>query len=129
MEAPPAEVRPDDEGLLASYLADIAQYPPLSPAQERELVRVIRTAPEPEASMSRRRLIQANLERVVSIAEQYRWAHLPFLDLIMEGNLGLMRAVERYDPAKPSSFGAIAAWHARQVIQRAIGRFPAGAVG
>ena len=129
MEAPPAEVAGDDEGLPASYLADIAQYPPLSPAEERDLARVIRTAPEPEASMNRRRLIESNLELVVSIAEQYRWAHLRFSDLILEGNLGLMRAVERYDPAKPSSFDAIAAWHARQMIQRAIGRFPAGAGG
>ena len=119
-----------DERLLASYLADIAQYPVLDATEERRLARTVRTVPKPEmAWMCQRRLVQANLHRVVSIAEEYRGTGLPILDLILEGNLGLMQAVERYDPADASSFGSVAAWHARQRIQRAIGRFSAGAGG
>jgi RNA polymerase primary sigma factor len=120
----------DDERLLANYLADIGQYPELSEAEERRLVRTIRTAPRPEtAGMCQRRLIQANLRRIVAIVEEYRWTGLSFLDLILEGNLGLMRAVEWYDPDDASSFGAFAAWQARQLVQRAVGRFPPGAGG
>ena len=120
----------DDERLLADYLADIARYPELSTAEERRLVRTMRTAPRPETAwMCQRRLVQANLPRIVSIVEEYRWTGLSFLDLILEGNLGLMRAVERYDPAGASSFGAVAAWQARQLIQRAVGRFPDRAGG
>jgi DNA-directed RNA polymerase sigma subunit (sigma70/sigma32) len=118
----------DDDRLLADYLADVARYPALDEAEERRLVRTVRTVPRPEmASRCERRLIEANLQRVVSIAEEYRWTGRPFLDLIMEGNLGLMRAVKLYDPDDASTFGAVAAWHARQLIQRDIGRFPAGA--
>ena len=120
----------DDERLLADYLADIARYPVLNASEERRLARTVRTVPRREmAWMCQRRLIQANLRRVVSVAEEYRWTGLPFLDLIQEGNLGLMQAVERYDPTDASSFGSVASWHARQRIQRAIGRFSAGAGG
>jgi DNA-directed RNA polymerase sigma subunit (sigma70/sigma32) len=120
----------DDERLLANYLADIAQFPVLSAAEERRLVRTIRTAPDPQtAGICQRRLVQANLQRIVSIVEEYRWSGLPFLDLILEGNLGLMRAVEWYDPADASSFGTVASWHARQLIQRAVGCFRDGAGG
>ena len=120
----------DDDRLLANYLADIARYPALSGAEERRLVRTMRTAPRRETvGMCQRRIVQANLRRVVSIAEEYRRIGVPFLDLIQEGNLGLMRAVERYDPDTASSFGSVAAWHARQRMQRAVGRFPAGAGG
>jgi DNA-directed RNA polymerase sigma subunit (sigma70/sigma32) len=79
--------------------------------------------------MCLRRLVQANLQRIVSIVEEYQWTGLPSLGLILEGNLGLMRAVDWYDPAGASSFGTVAGWHARQLIQRAVGRFPDGAGG
>jgi DNA-directed RNA polymerase sigma subunit (sigma70/sigma32) len=116
----------DDEALLANYLADIARYPTLTADEERELIRSIRDAGEPEAGLGERRLIQSNLKLVVSIAERYRWAALPFLDVIQEGNLGLMRAVRQFDPAKASPFGAVAAWCIRTQIERSVGRFPAG---
>ncbi len=118
-----------DEELLAKYLADIAQYPPLSPDEERELVRVVRTASEPEAWMNERRLIQSNLRLVVSIAEEYRSTATSFLDLIQEGNLGLLRAVQQYDPATAPSFGSVVAGYARENIERAVDRFPDGAGG
>jgi DNA-directed RNA polymerase sigma subunit (sigma70/sigma32) len=117
----------DGERLLAKYLTDIAQYSALSESEERRLVRTVRTVPKPEmASRCKRRLIQANLQRVVSIAEEYRGTGLPFLDLIQEGNLGLMRAVEWYDPDDASTFGSVAAGHARELIEHAVGCFPAG---
>jgi RNA polymerase primary sigma factor len=113
----------DDERLLANYLADIARYPALSASEQRRLVRTMRTAPRPETAwMCQRRLIQANLRRIVSVAENYRWTGLPFLDLIQEGNLGLMRAVEWYNPGTASTFGSFAAWQARLRIQRIVGR-------
>ncbi len=73
-----------------------------------------------EGDMARRRFIQANLRLVVSIAKRYPNSGLPFLDLIQEGNLGLIRAVEKFEYRKGFKFSTYATWWIRQAITRAI---------
>ena len=105
----------DDDELLANYLADIARYPRLSRAEEMELARSARDD-------RRRLLIQANLGVVVSIARRYEGEGLPLLELIQEGNLGLMRALERYDPTRGYRLTTFASWWIHKAITDAIDR-------
>ena len=86
-----------------------------TPRRRRELQRTIRNA-----SDARRRFIQANLRLVVSVARKYEASGLPVLDLIQEGNLGLMRAVEKFDHTQGFKFSTYATWWIRQAIGRAI---------
>jgi RNA polymerase primary sigma factor len=73
-----------------------------------------------EGLLARRRFIQANLRLVVSIAKRYQHSGLPFLDLVQEGNLGLIRAVEKFEYRKGFKFSTYATWWIRQAISRAI---------
>jgi hypothetical protein len=104
-----------DDTLLAGYISAIAEYPRLSRADEIELAQSIRDD-------ARRLLIQSNLQLVVTIARRYDGQGLSLLDLIQEGNLGLMRAAERFDPTKGYRFSTFAAWWVRQAIEAALGR-------
>ena len=101
---------------LQTYLREIQRIPLLSIEEEVELALRVREG-DPEA---RNEMVQANLRLVVSIAKQYSSKGLPLLDLIEEGNLGLMRAVERFDPDEECRFSTYATYWIKQAIRRAL---------
>ncbi len=98
------------------YLKDIGRVPLLSGEEEVELARRMQNGDE----TAKRRLSEANLRLVVSIAKRYVGRGMLFLDLIQEGNLGLMKAVEKFDYQKGFKFSTYATWWIRQSITRAI---------
>jgi len=108
-------------GLTAVERSDTAEavipqdLEPVDPARRLALKRVIRKGAE-----AREELTQANLRLVVSIAKRYASTNMPLLDLVQEGNLGLMRAVEKFDGEKGFKFSTYATWWIRQAITRAI---------
>ena len=101
---------------LKTYLREIGRIPLLTPQQEIELAKKINKG-DPAA---RERMINANLRLVVTIAHDYANLGLPLLDLISEGNIGLTKAVERFDPAKGAKLSTYAAWWIKQSIKRAL---------
>ena len=108
------EVSMDDP--VKMYLKDIGKVPLLSPAEETELAKRMMDGDED----AKRLLSEANLRLVVSIAKRYMGRGMHFLDLIQEGNLGLMKAVEKFDYQKGFKFSTYATWWIRQAITRAI---------
>ena len=137
-------VERDEEDLVRLYLTDIGQYPlltkegevrlaqqieagveartalaakddSLAPARKRELKRNLKRGDD-----AQRTFVQSNLRLVVSIAKKYQASGLPLLDLIQEGNLGLMHAVEKFDWRKGFKFSTYATWWIRQAITRSI---------
>ena len=98
------------------YLKDIGRVPLLSPDDEIELARRMQDGDED----AKKKLSEANLRLVVSIAKRYVGRGMLFLDLIQEGNLGLMKAVEKFDYQKGFKFSTYATWWIRQAITRAI---------
>ncbi len=101
------------------YLREIGKIPLLTAQQEIELARKIE-AGGAEGAIAKRKLTQANLRLVVSIAKKYVGRGMLFLDLIQEGNLGLIRAAEKFDHSRGFKFSTYATWWIRQAITRAI---------
>jgi RNA polymerase primary sigma factor len=101
---------------LQLFLRETGRHPLLTAAQEVELAKRI----EAGDLLARQRMIQANLRLVISIAKNYRNQGLPFLDLIQEGTLGLMRAVEKFDWRRGYKFSTYATWWIRQAVARAL---------
>jgi RNA polymerase primary sigma factor len=101
---------------LHRYLREIGRIPLLTPQQEIELAAKIKKG-DAEA---RERMINSNLRLVVTIAHDYANLGLPLLDLISEGNIGLTKAVERFDPAKGAKLSTYAMWWIKQSIKRAL---------
>ncbi|MGA7391883.1 MAG: RNA polymerase sigma factor RpoD/SigA [Terrimicrobiaceae bacterium] len=106
----------ENEAGFQHYLRQITQIPLLTPEQEIKLARQIRRGDQ----RARTEMVSANLRLVVKIARDYVNLGLPLLDLISEGNIGLMKAVERFDPRKGSKLSTYASWWIRQSIKRAL---------
>lgn len=115
VEIPPAELERYDDAIKI-YLRDIQRTPLLNAESEKELARKI----EKGDKAARDKMIESNLRLVVKIAKRYVNRGLPFLDLIEEGNLGLIKAVERFNLAKECRFSTYATWWIRQAIERAL---------
>ncbi len=141
---PKVRVERDEEDLVRLYLTDIGQYPLLNKDDEVRLAQAIEAGHEARQALEKggreitatrkrelrklyqggelaeRTFVQSNLRLVVSIAKKYQASGLPLLDLVQEGNLGLMHAVEKFDWRKGFKFSTYATWWIRQAITRGI---------
>jgi len=108
-----------DEKSISDYLADISKIPELSIEEEIELAQDIHKGGE-KAERAKERLVNANLRFVVSVSKQYQGMGLPLPDLINEGNIGLIKAAERFDEKRGFKFISYAVWWIRQGIIQAV---------
>ncbi|MFN8186849.1 MAG: sigma-70 family RNA polymerase sigma factor [Gaiellales bacterium] len=113
---PEEQVAPETQDPLKLYVRQIGGGPLLTAAEERELAR----RKDAGDDAAKRKLIESNLRLVMSIARNYSNAGVPLLDLIQEGNLGLIRAVEKFDGSRGFKLSTYATWWIRQSITRAI---------
>lgn len=104
------------EDSIQKYLKEISQYPLLTPIEEQQLIQKVLLGDE----IAREQLISSNLRLVVSIARQYRNCGIPFADLIQEGNVGLIKAVDSFNPSFGTRFSTYATNWIRQKIGRAL---------
>jgi len=109
-------MRDDREGALGAYLKEIGEIPLLTRADEVRLGKRIKKGDR----AAREHMIRANLRLVVKIAHDYAGLGLPLLDLISEGNIGLMKGVERFDPNRGTKFSTYGAWWIKQSVRRAL---------
>src|ERR1043166_4130383 len=110
------EERDESYDLLNHYLQEISRIPRLTPERERELGKRV----QQNDKSALEELVKANLRFVVSYAKRYRNSHVLFLDLINEGNIGLIHAAKKYDPDKNVKFITYAVWWIRQAILHAL---------
>jgi len=110
------ETRETSRANLGVYLAEIACIPLLTREEEQALARRVQAGDE----AAKQRLVEANLRLVVQIARRYLNRGLPLPDLIEEGNLGLLRAVEKFEPERGTRFSTYATWWIRQAVTRAL---------
>ncbi|MBI3554955.1 MAG: RNA polymerase factor sigma-32 [Deltaproteobacteria bacterium] len=108
---------PQHKDLLKRYLEEVSRYELLTPQEEFELASRLKDTGDLEAA---RRMVRANLRLVVKIAMEYRSAYQNVLDLIQEGNIGLMKAVSKFDPAKGAKLSYYAGWWIRSYILKYI---------
>jgi RNA polymerase primary sigma factor len=116
MIQPQRDSRSSDENILSIYLKEINKVPLLTREEEQDYAR---SAAEGD-KIAKNKLIQANLRFVVNVAKKYQNQGLPLADLISEGNIGLMNAIERFDVSKGYHFISYAVWWIRQAILKAI---------
>ena len=107
------------ENGLSTYLTEISKVSLLTTPEE---IRLAKAAQAGDGD-ARRRIIVANLRLVVSIAKKYLYYGLPLLDLIEEGNMGLMKAVDRFDPDRGCKFSTYATWWIRQAVTRSLSNY------
>ena len=105
-----------DNDTMKLYMQNIGQFPLVSPEEEIELAAKITDGDDD----AKQKLIRSNLRLVVKIAHDFKGLGLPLLDLISEGNIGLMRAVEKFDPSKGAKLSSYAAWWIKQSMRRAL---------
>ncbi len=106
----------DDANILSMYLKEINRIPLLKPEEEVLLARRAQNGEE----FARRKMIESNLRFVVNVAKKYQNQGMPLVDLINEGNIGLMTALDKFDPEKGYHFISYAVWWIRQAIMKAI---------
>ncbi|MDD4202641.1 MAG: sigma-70 family RNA polymerase sigma factor [Candidatus Omnitrophica bacterium] len=105
---------------LKRYLKDIKDVPLLTAEEEVSLAQQMKNGSKKVGEKARQTMIKSNLRLVISIAKKYSYLGVPMMDLIEEGNLGLMKAVEKFDDEKGYRFSTYAAWWIKQYITRAI---------
>ena len=110
----------DTNRALSKYLEEIAKYEPLKPAEEVRLAKLVKSNDLNKALRALKKLTEANLRFVVSVAKNYQGQGLPLTDLINEGNLGLIKAAERFDETRGFKFISYAVWWIRQSILQAL---------
>ena len=110
------ELSASEKTPLRLYLNDIGKYPLLTPEEEVTLAKKIKRGDK----KAKEKMIRSNLRLVVKIAQDYNHFGLPYLDLISEGNIGLIKAIERFDPSKGGKLSTYAAWWIKQSIKRAL---------
>lgn len=106
--------------ILQNYLKDIGRIKLLKSSEEQELGKIIKEGKSKKAEIAKKKLVQANLRLVVSIAKKYIGQGVLFMDLVQEGSLGLMKAAEKFDYTKGFKFSTYATWWIKQSIVRAI---------
>lgn len=110
----------NDDDILQMYLKDVGRVKLLSFQDEKRLGKIIKEEEGIQAEIAKRKLVQANLRLVVSIAKKYIGHGVLFMDLVQEGSLGLIRAAEKYDYARGLKFSTYATWWIKQTVIRAI---------
>jgi len=106
--------------ILQNYLKDVGRIKLLKTDEERELGKTIKEGKSKTAEIAKKKLVQANLRLVISIAKKYIGQGVLFMDLVQEGSLGLMKAAEKFDYTKGFKFSTYATWWIKQSIVRAI---------
>lgn len=106
--------------ILQNYLKDIGRIKLLKTSEERELGKAIKEGKSKDAKIAKKKLVQANLRLVVSIAKKYIGQGVLFMDLVQEGSLGLIKAAEKFDYTRGFKFSTYATWWIKQSIVRAI---------
>lgn len=120
----PDDLEPEEAAAVAAaeqmYLNEIGQYPLLTQEEEQELGKLIETSTGEELEAAKKKLAESNLRLVVSIAKKYLGHGLPLMDLVQEGNIGLLKAVDKFDYKLGYKFSTYATWWIKQAIIRAI---------